>query len=102
MKQLKRNIAVFLVIMASLLPWSSSQALETFEKAGVIAEIGYDMMTVFGQNYRIKPSTELVSSDPNRTKFSDFKRGDQVWFKGFVLDGVFYVETITYQAFEPS
>ncbi len=102
MKQLKHNIAVFLVIMASLLPWSSAQALEAFEKAGVIAEIGYDMMTVFGQNYRIKPSTELVSSDANRKKFSDFKRGDQVWFKGFILDGVFYVDKIVYQIPSPS
>jgi hypothetical protein len=102
MKQLKRGIAFFLIIMASQLPWSNAQALEAFEKAGVIAEVGYDMMTVFGQNYRIKASTELVSSDPGRKKFSDFKRGDHVWFKGFVLNGVFYVDIIAYQAPEPS
>ena len=102
MKQLKRNIAVFLVITATLLPWSSAQALETFEKAGVIAEIGYDMMTVFGQKYRIKSATQLVSDDPERTKFSELKRGDQVWFKGFVLDGVFYVDKIVYQILSPS
>jgi len=102
MKQLIRGIAFFLVIMAIQLPWSSAQALETFERAGVIAEVGYDMMTVFGQNYRIKPSTELVSSDPRRKKFSDFKRGDHVWFKGFVLNGVFYVDMIAYQPPAPS
>ena len=102
MKQLKRGIAFSMIIMASLLPWSSVQAMEIFEKAGVIAEVGYDMMTVFGQNYRIVPSTKLVSSDPGRKKFTDFKRGDQVWFKGFVLDGVFYVDTIVYQVPEPS
>ena len=102
MKQLIRSIALSLAIMASLLPWSNAQALETFEKAGVIAEVGYDMMTVFGQNYRIQPSTKVVSVEPRRDKFSDFKRGDHVWFTGFVLNGVFYVDKIVYQVPEPS
>jgi hypothetical protein len=102
MKQLKRGIVCFLVVMASQLTWSSAQALETFEKAGVIAEVGYDMMTVFGQNYRIQPSTDVVSDEPGRKKFSDFKRGDHVWFKGFVLNGVFYIDMIVYQEPVPS
>ena len=102
MNQLKHSIALLLFIMALQMPWSSAQALETFEKAGVISEVGYDTMRVFGQDYRIKSAAVLISPDPRRKRFSGFKRGDHVWFKGFVLDGVFIVDKIVHQIPDPS
>lgn len=102
MKHLKRGVLLGLVVAASLLPWAGAQALDTFEKAGVIAEVAYDSMTVFGQDYRIRSSTVLISDDQSRKKFSDLKPGDQVWFKGLILNDVYYVDTIVYQIPEPS
>jgi len=102
MKQIQRCVAFYLVIMASLLLWTTAQALETFEKAGIISAVGKNMLKVTGQEYRIYSSTRLVSADRNRRKFSDFKRGDHVWFEGTVLDGKRYVLGIIYETPDPS
>jgi len=102
MKQSHRGVAFYLVIMASVLPWTTAQALEKFEKAGIISAVGKNMLTVSGQNYRIYSSTRLVSADRNRRKFSDFETGDHVWFEGTVLDGKRYILRIIYETPDPS
>ena len=102
MKQSHRGVAFYLVIMASVLPWTTAQALEKFEKAGIISAVGKNKLTVSGQNYRIYSSTRLVSADSNRRKFSDFERGDHVWFEGTVLDGKRYILRIIYETPDPS
>jgi hypothetical protein len=96
MKQLKLNIVQFLVIMAFMLPWATTEALEIFEQAGVITQLGYSKFTVGNKEYRVSPRVKLDSSDIKRNKFSDFRKGDLIWFKGKVLSGVNYVDVIVY------
>jgi hypothetical protein len=96
MKHLKSHLIRILVIAALTLPWATAEALETFERAGVISEIGYDNFTVHNKKYRIAPGATLSSSDPNRRKFADFMKGDQIYFKGKILNGVNYVDSIVY------
>jgi hypothetical protein len=79
-----------------MLPWATTEALETFEQAGVITQLGYEKFTVNNKDYRISPSVILDSSDISRSKFSDFKKGDLIWFKGKVLNNVNYVDFIVY------
>ena len=102
MKQLKLNIVQFLVIMAFMLPWATTEALETFEQAGVITQLGYAKFTVGNKEYRISSSAKLDSSDITRNKFSDFRKGDVIWFKGRVLGDVNYVDVMIFLPPEPS
>ena len=102
MKQFKSFLTQLLVVTALMLPWATTEALETFEKAGHIASIGYDKFTIRDQVYRISPSAKLKSNDANRKKFSDFKKGDVIYFKGKILNGVYYVDIIYYETPTPS
>lgn len=102
MKQFKSFLTQLLVITALMLPWATTEALETFEKAGYIASIGYDKFTIRDQVYRISPAAKLKSNDVKRKKFSDFKKGDAIYFKGKILNGVYYVDIIFYETPTPS
>ncbi len=102
MKQLKTLLTQLLVITSLMLPWATTAALETFDQAGVITKLGYDKFTVAGRDFRFAPGALLDSNDSKRSKFSDFKLGDEIYFKGKILDGVNYVDIIYYETPEPS
>lgn len=102
MKQFKTLLTQLLVISSLMLPWATTEALETFEQAGVITKLGYDKFTVANQNYRFAPGARLQSKDSKRNRFSDFKLGDEIYFKGKVLNDVNYVDIIYYETPEPS
>jgi len=102
MRQLKRGIALYLVILATILPWTSAEALETFEKAGRVVEVSSVEITISGQAYRLRSSTRMVSADPGRRKVSDIKPGDRVFIKGIVLNGIYYVDKLVYEIPEAS
>ncbi|MDH3221625.1 MAG: hypothetical protein OEO19_18995 [Gammaproteobacteria bacterium] len=102
MRHLKSQLIRLLVIISLALPWATADALETFERAGVITGVGYDKFTLDNEEYRISPGATLRSSDPNRKKFADFKKGDQIYFKGKILNGVNYVDSIVYLVPLPS
>ena len=102
MRQLKRGIAIYLVVLASVLPWASAEALETFEKAGLIADINSSQITISAQAYRLRASTRMVSADPSRQKVTDFQPGDSVYIKGMVLNGVYYIDRLVYVLPDPS
>jgi hypothetical protein len=118
MKQFKTLLAQLLVISSLMLPWtttlaqgtsgqisvtarpdasSSTSTVKTFDQAGVISKLGYDKFTVNGKDFRFAPGALLNSKDSKRRKFSDFKLGDEIYFKGKVLDGVNYVDIIYYE-----
>lgn len=118
MKQFKTLLAQLLVISSLMLPWtttlaqgtsgqisvkarpdasSSTSTVKTFEQAGVISKLGYDKFTINGKDFRFAPGALLNSKDSKRRKFSDFKLGDEIYFKGKVLDGVNYVDIIYYE-----
>jgi hypothetical protein len=102
MKQLKRGIALFLVVMAAALPLTIAEALETYEKAGKIVEIRSDQITISGQLYRLRSSTKLVSADTSRRKLSDLRPGDKVFIKGILLNGTHYIDMLIYEIPDPS
>lgn len=102
MKNLKYSLRILIVFFTFALPWTASEALENFEINGVITSIGFDQFTVNGQSYRFAPGAKIESRDPKRRKFSDFKFGDEIWFKGVVLNGVYYVDIIVYKTPVPS
>jgi len=117
MKPFKTLLTQLLVISSLMLPWATTMALEisinpgsnkstttvkTFDKAGVIVKLGYDKFTVGDKDYRFAPGASLNSNDSGRKKFSDFKLGDRIYFKGKILNGVNYVEIIYYKTPEPS
>jgi len=97
MKYLKIQLSRLLIVFSLLLPWTTTEALENFEQAGVISSIGYDQFTLRGKSYRIAPGAKLDSKDQSRKKFSDFKKGDRIYFKGKVLGNVRYVDIIYYE-----
>jgi hypothetical protein len=98
MKQLKILLTRLLVISALTLPWATAEALESYDQAGVISDIRYELFTVKNKKYRIAPNAILQSSDPSRKKWSDFKKGDVIYFKGRVLNGVNYVDKIWFES----
>ena len=102
MNQLKRGIVLFLVITASVLPWTTAEALDTFEKAGGIVDINSTQLTISGEVYRLRSSTDMVSADPSRQKPSDLKLGDRVFIKGIVLNGMHYIDRLVYEIPDPS
>ena len=123
MKQFKTLLAQLLLVSSLMLPWATTVALdisnqsgliikpgyedttttvETFDQAGVITKLGYDKFTVAGRDFRFAPGALLDSNDSKRSKFSDFKLGDEIYFKGKILDGVNYVDIIYYETPEPS
>lgn len=102
MNQFRTLLIQFLLVTSLLLPWTTTGAIETFEQAGTISNVGYDKFTVNRKVYRIAPGAKLNSSDSSRTKFSDFKKGDEIYFKGKVLNGVNYVDIIVYVTPVPS
>jgi len=123
MKQFKTLLTQLLVISSLMLPWATTEALETFgqsivtvkpgsnkstltvktfDKAGVITKLGYDKFTVDGKDFRFAPGASLSSNDSKRNRFSDFKLGDEIYFKGKVLNDVNYVDIIYYKTPEPS
>ncbi len=102
MKQLKTVLIQILIVLPLMLPWTTTEALDLFEKAGVISSIGYDKFSVSGKQYRIAPEAVLNSNDAGRKTFSDFKKGDEIYFKGKVLNGVYYVDIIYYETPVPS
>lgn len=102
MNQFKTLLAQFLLVTSLLLPWGTTGAIDTFEQAGIISDVGYEQFTVNRKQYRIAPGARLKSSDASRNKFSDFKKGDEVYFKGKILNGVRYVDIIVYLTPVPS
>ncbi len=102
MKKLKITVIHALFISLLLLTGTPASALETFEQAGQITDLGYDKFEVHGKSYRIAPGAKLRSNDTKRKSFADFKEGDHIWFQGKVLNGVNYVDIISYETPEPS
>lgn len=102
MKQLKTLLTQLLVITSLMLPWATTEALETFKKSGVISDLGYETFSMSGKNYRISSKAKLKSTDLSRQKFADFKKGDEILVGGTILDGVRYVDIIIYVSPDPS
>ena len=96
MKKLKVILTQVLLVTSLMLPWATTEALETFEQAGHITKVGVEQFTVRGKKYRLAPGARLQSNDPARLKIKHLKKGDEVYMKGQILNGVRYVDIIVY------
>jgi hypothetical protein len=97
MKSLKTFPGTLLLFAVLLLPWATVQALENFEQFGVIKSLSSGSFTVRGQTYRLTPGARIDSNDVNRRQLSDFKKGDQIYFEGKILNDAYLIDLIVYQ-----
>ncbi len=102
MKTFKYNFRILVALLTFILPWASTEAVENFRKAGVITSVGYDQFTIYDQKFRFAPGARISSNDDTRQIFSDFRTGDEIYFEGVILNGVFYVNIIYYETPVPS
>lgn len=99
MKPLNTFLTRLLLVTSLMLPWAATQALETFQQAGVISKISLDGSFILkGKTYRVSAGAKLDSSSADRQKPRDLRAGDLIWCKGKILDGVYYVDIIRYEA----
>ena len=97
MKQFRTHLTRLLLIVSLLLPWATTEAMDKFEKAGIISSIGYDKFSIRDQEYRLAPRAKLKSNDAARGKFSDFRKGDRIYIQGIILNNIYYVDIIVYE-----
>ncbi len=103
MKKFKQLVIRSLVAIALTISWSAAPALEKFERSGVIDSRDFgSFKLVAGEKYRISPGATLRSNAGSRSKFTDFRSGDFIVFRGKILNGVNYVDMIIYETPEPS
>jgi Cu/Ag efflux protein CusF len=81
-----------------MLPWATSEALETFQKAGVISRVDSTTVNIHHQdiNYRVGSDTEIRFKDVSKPDMSNFKKGDEVYLRGKILKGAYYLDLIIY------
>ena len=98
MKTIKTGLTNFLLVAFLMLPWATTEALETFKKAGIISKVDSSTVNVYQQdiNYRIRSDTEIKIPNIAKPSMRHFKAGDEVYLRGKVLNGVYYVDLIVY------
>lgn len=102
MKLVTKNLARILLVFSLLLPWATTGATEFFERAGYISDITVSRFKVEGIEYRVASGAKLSSKSSSRKSFSDFRKGDEIYFKGRHVNGVHYVDMIYYEKPDPS
>ena len=102
MKLVTKNLTRILLIFSLLLPWTATGATEFFEQAGHISKITVSRFVVHGIEYRVASDAKLDSKSSSRRSFSDFRKGDEIYFKGRSVNGVHYVDIIYYEKPDPS
>jgi len=101
MKQFKSLLTQLLVITSLMLPWTASEALETFSEIGVISSISYQKLSLhIDGDFRFEPNIEFEIPGKANAKLSDFKAGDMVGVSGQTIGGVRYVKRMTYRAID--
>jgi hypothetical protein len=98
MKQFKTLLTQLLVISSLMLPWTTTAALETFQKAGVISSVDAATVNIYHQdiNYRINADTEIQFPNVANPRMSNFRIGNEVYLRGNILNGAYYVDLIVY------
>ncbi len=98
MKQLKTLLTQLLVITSLMLPWATTGAAENFQKAGVISGVNSGTVNIHHQNinYRIRTDTEIQFPNVANPSMDNFKKGNEVYLRGKILNGVYSVDFIVY------
>lgn len=100
MKQFKPFITRLMVITALLLPWATTEALDTFKESGAISKYNRDKFTMNNRVFRVSPDAQFPSA--SRSGYATFKAGDMVYIEGKILSGVRYVDVMVYFPADPS
>jgi len=100
MKKFKTLLTQLLVVTSLMLPWATTEALDSFQQAGAITNYSYDRFVVNQGVYRVHPSAVFPSGD--RPSYKDFKVGDQVYIEGKILNGIRYVDIMRFHPADPS
>jgi len=100
MKQFKALITQLLVITALMLPWATTEALDTFKESGTITKYNRDKFTMNSQVFRVSPRASFPSG--SRPSYPAFREGDMVYIEGKILSGVRYVDVMMFFPPEPS
>lgn len=96
MNNFKTYLTRMLVITSLMLPWATTEALDTFKQAGAITDYSHDRFTLNGQyEYRVSPDAVFPSG--SRPSYKHFKAGDQVSIEGKILNGRRYVDKMRFQ-----
>jgi len=98
MKQLKSLLTQLLLITSLLLPWAATEAAEPFVKAGFITKVNAATINLYHYDidFRIGSDAKIEIPNVSNPRMSDFKKGDQVYMEGKILNGVYYVDWILY------
>jgi len=101
MKQFKSLLTQLLVITSLMLPWTASEALETFSEIGVIRSISYQKLSLHTDgDFRFEPKVKIEIPGKANAQLSDFKAGDMVGVSGQTIGGVRYVKRIIYRVID--
>ena len=104
MKLVKTRLAKLLVIMVTMLPLAGVSAAEEFMKSALITRIDAGTVKLYLYDdikFRFKTSTTIKNPNVKNPGLSDFKRGDNVYLQGEILNGVYYVDLIQYLPRQP-
>ena len=102
MKKLTVQLASIALAAALLLPWTVTEAVDSFKKYGISSSVSSSGFTIRSQQYRIAPGAKLRSDDPARNRLSDFRQGDKIYFEGKIVGDDHLVEFIRYRIPDPS
>jgi hypothetical protein len=100
MKQFRALITQLMVITALMLPWATTEALDTFKESGAITKYNRDKFTMNSQVFRVSPRASFPSG--SRPNYPAFRKGDMVYIEGKILSGVRYVDVMVFFPPEPS
>ena len=100
MKQFKTLITQLLLVTSLMLPWATTEALDTFKQSGAISKYKSSKFVINSEVYRLSPTAKFPSGD--RPEYKTFKKGDVVYVEGKILSGIRYVDVMIFFPPEPS
>ncbi len=100
MISLKPGLRMLAVFIALTLPWSATQALESFSESGAIAAKGINSLTIKDQRYRLHPNVEFNGRGSIRQQVSELEKGDQIAFSYQDIGGDYYIDYIQVLVYE--
>jgi hypothetical protein len=94
MRHFKTLITQLLLVTSLMLPWATTEALETFKQSGAITKYNSSKFVMNSQVYRLSPTAEFPSG--SRPDYEAFKKGDIVYIEGKILSGIRYVDVMIF------
>ena len=97
----RKRLLLFILAISLMVPWTPVLA-ESFEEGGFITEISLKGFFIDDNKHRLSPGAKLLNPSAARGKLKDLRPGDLISGRGVVLNGVRYLEVITYFPMQPN